>query len=280
MHAMSTDQHGPAATGVAVAPSEGYAAYLRALKRRRLQIHGWQLGLLASILIGWEAAPRLGLINPLLTSYPSAVARTLVKLWQEGTLFTHVGATLVSTIVGLVAALVLGLLLAIVLWMSPSVSRVLDPFIVVLNALPKIALGPIFYIWLGDTMSIYAMAVAVAALVTALMLHTGFAAINPDQIRLVRLYGASKLDTLRLIVLPGSVPTIVSTLKVTVGLALIGVIVGEFQSAKRGLGYLISYGGQIFEMNLVMAAILLLAVISWVLFFVIQLFERRFTRRV
>jgi NitT/TauT family transport system permease protein len=259
--------------------SEGYTAYLRALKHERMKIRAWQFGLLIALLIAWEIVPRMGWINPLLTSYPSAVARTLFKLWQDGTLFTHVGATVLSTVFGLAAALVLGLLLAIVLWMSPFVSRVLDPFIVVINALPKIALGPILYIWLGDTVSIYAMAVAVAAFVTALMLYTGFEAINPDQVKLVRLYGASKLRTLQLIILPGSVPTIVSTLKVTVGLALIGVIVGEFQAAKRGLGYLISYGGQIFEMNLVMAAILLLAVISWVLFFIIQCLEKRFTRQ-
>lgn len=279
MHGTSTERSSPATVGADDAPSAGYVAYRRALRRRRLAIHGWQLALLAAFLIGWEVAPRAGLVNPLLTSYPSAVVRTLVRMWHEGGLVEHVAATLGSTLVGLAAALVLGLLLAILLWMSPLVSRVLDPFIVVSNALPKIALGPIFYIWLGDTMSIYAMAVAVAALVTALMLYTGFEAIDPDQIRLVRLYGASKLRTLWLIVLPGSVPTIVSTLKVTVGLALIGVIVGEFQSAKRGLGYLIAYGGQIFEMNLVMAAIFLLAAISWVLFFVISWLEKRFARQ-
>lgn len=259
--------------------SEGYAAYLRSLRQERLKIRAWQFGLLAVFLLIWEIAPRAGLINPLLTSYPSAVFRTMLKLWGEGALLTHVTATVMSTLIGLVAALALGLLLAIVLWMSPFISRVLDPFIVVINALPKIALGPILYIWLGDTVSIYAMAVAVAAFVTGLMLHTGFEAINPDQIRLIRLYGASKLRILWLIILPGSVPTIVSTLKVTVGLALIGVIVGEFQAAKRGLGYLISYGGQIFDMNLVMASILLLAVISWVLFFAIQRIENRFSRR-
>ena len=166
--------------------------------------------------------------------------------------------------------MVLGTLIAIALWASPMLYRITDPFIVVLNALPKIALVPIFYIWLGDMASIYAMAIAVSLFVTVLMLYSGFQSIDTDKIRLVRLFGASKFRILTKIVLPGSVPTMVSTVKVNIGLALVGVIVGEFQAAKAGLGYLITYGSQIFQINLVMAAVLVLALISSVLFMIVQ----------
>jgi NitT/TauT family transport system permease protein len=144
---------------------------------------------------------------------------------------------------------------------------------VVLNALPKIALVPIFYIWLGDKSSIYAMAIIVGVFITTLMLYTGFCAIDPDKIKLVRLYGGSHLDVIRKVLLPGTVPMMISTLKVNVGLSLVGVVVGEFQSAKSGLGYLIIFGSQVFQMNLVMTAIVVLAIISAGLFAAIQLLE-------
>ena len=167
--------------------------------------------------------------------------------------------------IGFCGGMALGLVCAMALWSSPFLYRVLDPFIVVLNGVPKIALVPIFYIWLGDTASIYAMAIAVSVFVTIIMLYTGFNAVDPDKIKLVRLFGASHRQVLWKIVLPASIPTMISTLKVNVGLALVGVIVGEFQAAKAGLGYLITYGSQIFQMNLVMTAIVVLAAISSVL---------------
>ena len=175
--------------------------------------------------------------------------------------------------------LALGIVCAVALWWSSFLYRVLDPFIVVLNAMPKIALVPIFYIWLGDVASIYAMAIAISVFVTILMLYTGFQSIDPDKIRLVRLFGASRFRVLTKIVLPGSVPTMIAALKVNVGLALVGVVVGEFQSAKAGLGYLITYGSQIFQMNLVMTAIVVLAVISSLLFAGIQWLEATALRR-
>lgn len=263
----------------APARSPAYEAYLRALKFRALSIQAWQLGLVAAFLIIWEVAPRSNWINPMLTSYPSAVARTFMSMVSDGTLLMHTWVTLSETIVGFGGGMLLGLAVAIVLWWSDYLYRVLDPFIVVLNAIPKIALVPIFYIWLGDKASIYAMAIAVSVFVTVLMLFTGFQAIDPEKIKLARLFGASRRQILEKIVLPGSVPTIISALKVNVGLALVGVVVGEFQAAKAGLGYLITYGSQIFQMNLVMTAIVVLAAISCLLFVVIQAIEGTVLRR-
>jgi NitT/TauT family transport system permease protein len=259
--------------------SAAYAAYLRGLRHRALIVQAWQFGLVAVFLGVWEVAPRAGWINPMLTSYPSAVARTLLVMLQDGSLALHSWTTLSEIMIGFFGGMALGLLCAIALWSSPFLYRVLDPFIVVLNGIPKIALVPIFYIWLGDTASIYAMAIAVSVFVTIIMLYTGFKAVDPDKIKLVRLFGASHRQVLWKIVLPASVPTMISTLKVNVGLTLVGVIVGEFQAAKAGLGYLITYGSQTFQMNLVMTAIVVLAAISSVLFIAIQALETIVRRR-
>jgi NitT/TauT family transport system permease protein len=238
----------PAASAEA---SPEYRRYLAGLKRQRLMVRLWQLAIIVGFLILWEIAPRMGWVNPMLTSYPSQVFSTLLGLIQNG----------------------IGLLLALSFWSFPNVYRVLDPYMVVLNALPKIALVPIFYMWLGDKSSIYAMAIIVGVFITTLMLYTGFRTIDPDKIKLVRLYGGSHADVIRRVLLPGTVPMMISTLKVNVGLSLVGVVVGEFQSAKSGLGYLIIFGSQVFQMNLVMTAIVVLAVISAGLFAAIQLLE-------
>ena len=273
------DTTGKPGVTMPVPRSEAYTTYLLSLRRRAFTIQLCQLSLVVATLVLWQVAPLSGWINPMLTSYPSAVAHTFMTMVQDGTLLTHTWATLSETLVGFIGGMVLGTLCAIALWWSPFLHRVLDPFIVVMNAIPKIALVPIFYIWLGDVASIYAMAIAISVFVTILMLYTGFQAIDPDKVKLVRLFGASRFKVLTKIVLPGSVPTMISALKVNVGLALVGVIVGEFQAAKAGLGYLINYGSQIFQMNLVMTAIVVLAAISSLLFLAIQLLESTVLRR-
>jgi NitT/TauT family transport system permease protein len=269
----------PTSSPASAMASAAYRDYLRGLRRRAFTIQAWQIGLIAFIVIGWEVAPRAGWINPMLTSYPSAVVATLVVMLQDGSLALHTWTTFSEIVIGFCGGMALGLTCAVALWSSPFLYRVLDPFIVVLNGMPKIALVPIFYIWLGDRASIYAMAIAVSVFVTIIMLYTGFNAVDADKIKLVKLFGASQRQILWKIVLPASVPTMISTLKVNVGLALVGVVVGEFQASKAGLGYLITYGSQIFQMNLVMTSIVVLAAISSVLFIAIQTIETTVLRR-
>lgn len=254
-----------------------YESYLRQLRRRRLLVVAAQALLLAAVFGIWELAPRLHWVNPVLTSYPSALFATLANLivepTVEGNILEHTWVTLTETAVGFTGSMLLGLAVAVALWWSDFLYRVLDPFLVVVNALPKIALVPIFYIWLGAKLSIYAMAIVIAVFVTILMLYSGFREIDANKIKLVRSFGASKWQVLRKVVLPGSVPTMIAALKINVGLALVGVIVGEFQAAKAGLGHLIMYGSQIFQMSIVMAAILILAVISALMYVAIAWLE-------
>ena len=267
----------PAATGEANPPSDMYAAFLRRVRiRRRLILACQALALLGFVLL-WEIVPRAHWVNPMLTSYPSAIWPTFVEMvgTEDNDILYHTWITLVETVVGFAISMALGVAIAMALWWWEFLYRVIDPFMVVANALPKIALVPIFYIWLGDEASIYAMAVAIALFITILMVYSGFRESDPNKIKLIRTFGASKAQILRKVVLPGTVPVMIAALKINVGLALVGVIVGEFQAAKAGLGHLIIYGSQIFAMNLVMTAITILAAISTVMYLIILYVENR-----
>jgi len=176
-------------------------------------------------------------------------------------------------------AMVLGIAVAAALWWSNTLYKVLDPYLVVANAMPKTAFVPIFYIWLGATMSIYGMSLAISVFITILMIYSGFQGIDPNKIKLAQTFGATKGQILTKVVLPGSVPTLVAALKVNAGLSLVGVIVGEFQSANVGLGYLIQYGSQIFKMNIVMTGITILAIISSLMYLAISWLEAAVMRR-
>jgi len=236
-----------------------------------------QLALLLLGLVLWEVLPRAQIVNPLFTSYPSAIWPTFVELLratpQQASILTHMTATVVATVVGFTAAMLIGTAVAAALWWWESLYKVLDPYLVVANAMPKTAFVPIFYIWLGATLSIYGMSLAISLFITILMIYSGFQGVDPNKIKLAQTFGASKAQILRKVVLPGSVPTLIAALKVNAGLSLVGVVVGEFQSANLGLGYLIQYGSQIFKMNIVMTAVTLLAIVSSLMYLAIAKLE-------
>lgn len=266
-----------------VAPSAHYARWLRRGRRERAIVTGARILLLAIVLVLWEVLPRAHLVNPMLTSYPSAILPTFVRLLQPSAyapgILTHVWATVCATLIGFSAAMLFGTLIAVALWWCKRLSRVIEPYLVVANAIPKTALVPLFYIWLGAVLSIYAMSLAISLFVTIIMILSAFEAVDPNKIKLARTFGASKRQILLKVVLPASVPAMIATLKVTVGLSLVGVVVGEFQSASRGLGFLIQYGSQVYQMNIVMTAVSILAIISSLLYLAIARLETAVARR-
>jgi NitT/TauT family transport system permease protein len=248
-----------------------YEKYLRIQKRRLWLINLSRLTVLLAFLILWELAAHLRWIDPMLTSKPSQLFVSFQELALEGSLLRHTWISGIETIVGIVVSMLVGTAVAIVFWWSTFASKVLEPYIVVLNALPKVALGPIFYIWLGDYYSIYGMAVAISIIVTIIMVESGFKEISKTKLKLMESFGATRLQMLRMVLLPASVPHFIAALKVNVGLTLVGVVMGEFLSSKAGLGYLIIYGGQVFQMNLVMVSILMLALLSVIMYGVVNL---------
>ncbi|NBD23527.1 ABC transporter permease [Paenibacillus glycinis] len=255
-------------------PSPLYERYLRIQKRRQRLIWLTRLVLLAAFLVLWELAADWKWVDSMLTSKPSQLWGSFRELAMEGSLFRHVWISAQETLIGIAVSMAVGTLVAMLFWWSTFASKVLEPYMVVLNALPKVALGPIFFIWLGDRYSVYGMAVAISVIVTIIMIENGFKDISRTKLKLMESFGASKLQMLRMVLLPASVPHFIATLKVNVGLTLVGVIMGEFLSSKAGLGYLIIYGGQVFQMNLVMVSIAMLALLSIALYGVVNVLER------
>ncbi len=284
---MSKADTAPVATAMPAsasgAPSADYVAWLRKERMRHLGVRGTQVAILVAFLVLWEILPRAQLVNPMLTSYPSALWPTFLDLMQDkpqqSNIFVHTWGTVFATIVGFTAAMVIGTVVAAILWWWESLYKILDPYLVVANAMPKTAFVPIFYIWLGAAASIYAMALAISVFITILMIYSGFQGVDPNKVKLAQTFGATRWQVLNKVVLPGSVPTMIATLKVNTGLSLVGVVVGEFQSASIGLGYLIQYGSQIFKLNIVMTAITILAIVSSVMYLAIHWLEAAVLKR-
>lgn len=259
--------------------SEEHIAYLKRIQRHQTFVTAMRYALLAAFLILWEVAARLGWIDSFITSSPSRVLRTLVSLYNSGDLFLHIGMTLYETVVGFLLGTLLGTAIAIALWWSPTANKILDPYLVVLNALPKIALGPILIVWIGASSgSIIAMGLLISLVVTILTVLTGFLEISEEKQLLMRTLGATKTQIFTKVVLPASVPTLMAALKISVGMSWVGVIVGEYLVSRAGLGYLIVYGGQVFQLDLVMASILVLCALAAVMYYIVAYFEKRIVR--
>jgi NitT/TauT family transport system permease protein len=251
-------------------------AYRKRAARVTLLVRVLQAALLIAFIVLWETAVRSGWIDELLFSYPLKIARTLMELAASGTLAPHTLTTVVETTAGFVLGTLGGTLLAALLWWFPVVSRVLDPYLVVLNSLPKVALGPLFIVGFGPGyLSIIMTALSVTIIITTLTIYGRFREIDTNYLKVVRLFGGTRGQVFRLAVLPGSLPTIVSALKVNVGLSWVGVIVGEFLTARRGLGYLIIYGFQVFNFTLVLSSLIVIGAVAAVMYGLVSLLEAR-----
>lgn len=254
-------------------------AYLKQKRRRKRAILICQIGFLVFFIALWELCARVGLIDSFLISQPSRIVATYVSLFQDG-LLHHVGVTVYETLTGFLLGVVLGLLMALALWWSPFLSQVSEPYLVVLNSLPKIALGPIIIVIAGaGTKAIIFMALAISLIVTVLEMLSGFQHTDREYIRMARTFGASRAQIFCKIVFPYNLPTLFNSLKVNIGLSLVGVIAGEFLVSKAGLGYLIVYGGQVFKLDLVMASVIILAVVAALMYEAISLLQHLLMKR-
>lgn len=260
--------------------SPEHREFLRRVKRKKQIILITQIAVLILFFAFWELAAEVGLIDPFISSQPSRIVNTIVSLYRNGELFHHVIVTCVETVLGFVLGTLIGILIAIILWWSEFLEKVLEPYLVVLNSLPKIALGPIFIVWIGaGPAAIVVIAMTISVVVTILEVLNGFLGVDGDKIKLVKTFGANKVQILTKVVLPSSLPVMVNALKVSVGLSWVGVIVGEFLVSKAGLGYLIVYGGQVFQLDLVMASVVILAVAAFLMYRAVAWFEKLVVKR-
>lgn len=245
-------------------------------RKHHHQVTSYRFLIFAFFLIIWEVSADLGWIDSFFFSSPSRVAKCFAGLWIDRSLFMHVGITLWETILSFLLVFLISLAVSTMLWYSGKLSEVLEPYLVILNSLPKSALAPLFIVWLGTgTTTIIVAGISVALFGSIISFYTGFRQVDAEKITLIYTLGGKKKDAFSKVVLPGSIPILLSTTKVNIGLALVGVIIGEFLAARRGLGYLIIYGSQVFQLNLVITSIILLCVIAMVFYKGIQYVEHR-----
>ncbi len=255
--------------------SPRHLLYIRKVKTETAVVWILRISILVLGLGLWEVLARLNLIDTFITSCPSRIFATIGTLIIENNLFYHMGITLYETVLGFLIAVGLGYAIALLLWWSERCRRVLEPYIVVLNSLPKIALGPVIIVWCGSgSKAIIFMAVLIGIIVAIITMLNGFLATDKDKILLMQSMGANKFQILTKLVIPGSLPTFISMLKISVGMAWIGSIMGEYLVSRAGLGYLIVYGGQVFKLDLVMAATVVLCILATLMYALVALLEK------
>lgn len=245
-------------------------------KRQKLLIILSQMAIVVGFFLLWEFLSQKKIINPFIFSSPSLIFKTIINLIKSGDLLGHILTTLNETVIAFIIGISLGFVIAIILYELPILAKITEPFLTMLNSLPKVALGPIIIIWTGaNTKSIIVMALLINLIVSILNIYNGFLGTDENKVKLLQSFKASKMQMLKYLIIPESKRTIISSLKINISMTLIGVIMGEFLVSKKGIGYLIIYGTQVFNLNLVMAGILILIVLSFLIYECVSLIERK-----
>lgn len=224
----------------------------------------------------WELASALSIIDPFFFSSPSRICKLFIDMCRNFEIFIHSGITLYETILSFIIVNVLSILVSVIMLSFERFSKIVEPYLVILNSLPKSALAPLIIVWLGTgSRTIIVAGISVALFGSIINLYTGFMQVDEEQRKLITTLGGSKKDQLTKVIIPASVPIILSNMKVNIGLSLVGVIIGEFLAARQGLGYLIIYGSQVFQLDLLIMSIVILCVIALGLYRSIDWLEKR-----
>lgn len=254
--------------------------FVKKHRRHHHEIASWRTIIFILFLLLWEVSANMKWIDSFFFASPSRVALCLVKQLQTNAMLSHIGVTLFETVFSFLLVLLFSLLVSTLLWYSPKLSEILEPYLVVLNSLPKSALAPLFIVWLGTgTKTIIVAGISVAVFGSIISFYTGFQQVDAEKITLIYTLGGSRKDAFLKVVFPGSIPILLSTAKVNIGLALVGVIIGEFLAARRGLGYLIIYGSQVFQLDMVITSIIILCIIALGFYKSVQFIEHQIKKQ-
>lgn len=255
--------------------SEEHKIYLKKEKKKKFLIIFFQIIILITLLLSWEILSRLGIINSFISSSPSRVIKTTIELVKNNNLFSHIYTTLYETIISFILTTILSLIIASLLWLSKTLSKILDSYLTVLNSLPKVSLGPLIIIILGASLkSVIIMAILISLFTTIINMYNAFISTDKNKITLLKSFNATKYQIFKYLILRGNIPSLINSLKVNISLTLIGVIMGELLVSKKGLGYLINYGSQIFNLNLVITSIFILGILSYLFYLTIDKIEK------
>ena len=255
--------------------SREYRLYLKKEKVNNILVHFMQILILLFIIMLWEYLSDKNIINAFIYSSPSKIIKTIFDLYKANNLFNHIWITFYETAISFSLATLLGTLIAIILWYSKFLYKVMDPYLTVLNSLPKVALGPIIIILCGANIkSIIIMALLISLIITITNVYSGFVNTDKNRIKLMRSFHATKWQILKYLVIPYNYHVVINSLKINVGMSLVGVIMGEFLVSKAGIGYLINYGSQVFNLNLVFAGIVILLIVSYLMYLIVLYIEK------
>ncbi|MBU5306166.1 ABC transporter permease [Clostridioides mangenotii] len=260
--------------------SDGYISYLKKEKLEKKKILFYQILILVVFTLLWEFLANMKIIDTFLFSKPSDIYNLFLQYATNGQLFKHIGVSVYETIVGLAIGTFFGIIIAIMLWWSKKLSKILDPFLVVLNALPKTALAPIIIVWVGAGVEgIIVTAVAISIVVTILSAYNYFINVEEEKVKMLRSFGATKMQILFKLILPANTANLINLTKINIGMAWVGVIVGEFLVSRYGIGYLIVYGSQVFKLDLVMMGVIVLAICAWAMYAAVSIIEKLYLNR-
>lgn len=253
-----------------------YKKYKKKLLINKILVIFTQITLLILLLIIWQLLADFELINTFISSSPKKVIETIISLHEQQNLYHHIWITVYETVISFGIGTILGTFIAILLWWNNFLYKVFDPYLTIINSLPKVALGPIIIIWAGANInSIIIMALLISVIVTIITVYNGFVSTDQNKINLLKSFRATKFQILRHVILPSSYSTIISSLKINISMSLIGVIMGEFLVSKEGIGYLIMYGSQVFNLNLVIAGIIILMIVSYLMYLIVVYIEKK-----
>ena len=260
--------------------SREHLDYLKNIKKNKFFILLAQISIIILFLIIWQMLATFKLINTFIFSSPKQVIETIFNLYKQKNLFNHIWVTIYETILSFSIATILGTFIATILWWFKSLYKIIEPYLTILNSLPKVALGPIIIIWFGAGIkSIIFMALLISLIITIINVYDGFNSINNNKIRLMKSLGAKKYQLFFKLILPNSISNIISALKINVSMSLIGVIMGEFLVSKKGIGYLILYGSQVFNLSLVISGIFILCIVASIMYYLVCLLEKRISKK-
>lgn len=256
--------------------SLGYVEYKKRNRLNKILVILTQILILIFILGLWQILADSKIINTFISSSPKKIIETIVSLHNSNNLYNHIFITIYETVISFLLGTIIGTIIAIILWWNKFLYKVFDPYLTILNSLPKVALGPIIIIISGANMkSIILMALLISVIITIINVYNGFDNTDINKINLLKSFKANKLQILKYVILPNSYSTIISSLKINVSMSLIGVIMGEFLVSKEGIGYLIMYGSQVFNLDLVISGIIILMIVSYVMYILVSLLEKR-----
>ena len=242
---------------------DSQALFIKNIRKNKRVVLISRIVIAVAVVLGWEVTTQAGLIDSFIFSSPSRIVKCFIELTQDGMIFRHMGITVAETLIAFLIVIVFAITIAILMWRFEIIFKVMEPYIVLLNSIPKSALAPLLIVWLGNNFkTIVVAAVSVAVFGAILSIYTGFMEVEEDKKRLIKTLGGNRFHMLYMLIIPQTMPTIINVAKVNLGLSLVGVIIGEFLAARQGLGYMIIYATQTFKMDWVLLAIVILCVLS------------------